>query len=213
MYIVVKNHLFHFLGYEIINELTYLICTNNREIYQFPFSSNFHFITSSRTNHNLLDLIFQKLILQDQITLTTLNSDHFNHLVIKKLNADGTTEVTDEILQKINCFNREYLWTGLIELNVENNKKITDVNFMADTLRILDAGWHCGIDQAGIQTLQLTKLNANGNKKITDVNFMRNTLRILHAGEDCGIDQGGIQSLQLTELKAWDNSKITDVNL
>ena len=42
---------------------------------------------------------------------------------------------------------------------------------MRNTLRILDAGGYCGIDQAGITQLHLTELNAENNNKITTLSF------------------------------------------
>ena len=73
-------------------------------------------------------------------------------------------------------------------------------------LRILYAGYNCGIDDKGInQLVFLTELNVSNNSKVTNVNHMKN-LRILYAGDNCGIDDTGIsQLIFLTELNVSDN--------
>ena len=48
------------------------------------------------------------------------------------------------------------------------------------SLKELDAGGKCGIDQNGIKRLNLIKLNIDDNDKIKDVNFM-NSLKKLYA--------------------------------
>ena len=76
-------------------------------------------------------------------------------------------------------------------------------------LRRLDAGG-CGIDQDGIEGLDLYELNAWGNPKITSVYHMEK-LRRLYVGWNSGIDQKEIDKLDLEELDAWGNQKITSV--
>ena len=64
--------------------------------------------------------------------------------------------------------------TGIQTLRLTELKaysKITDVNFMRNTLRILDASGKCGIDQSSIQILQLTKLKALHNIKKNYMEF------------------------------------------
>ena len=78
---------------------------------------------------------------------------------------------------------------------------------MALTLKKVNAGSNCGIDQNGIKDLHLTELNAFGNKKIKDVSQMA-SLKILNASFNCGIDQNGIKDLHLTELYIFGNGKI-----
>jgi len=209
MYIVTKNKFFRFIKFEG----NFIICSNGINIYQIPFTKDIKFLTiKEEKNYDLLDLILQKLSpnVKDQINFTTLNSTIFNRLIIKKLEA--SSYMNDQLLQGKNCPTGEYLWSGLVELNTNENKNITDVRFMAATLRILHASRSdCGIDQAGIQGLKLVKLNASNNKKIKDVRFMAATLRILDAYGNCGIDQAGIQGIQLVQLKVSDNPTIKDV--
>ena len=90
------------------------------------------------------------------------------------------------------------------------NIKITDVNHMKETLKILDCGWICGVDQNGISQLNLIELYANSNKRIYDVNHMKKTLKILDCSWDCGIDQNGISELNSIELCTINNKKIFD---
>ena len=40
-------------------------------------------------------------------------------------------------------------------------------------LKILDASYHCGIDQKGIEGLNLIKLDVYKNEKINNVSFMK----------------------------------------
>jgi len=208
MYLLIENIFFRFIKFED----NFIICSNDMNIYKIPFTTEIKFFSiKNDINYDLLDLILQNLSpkVEDQINFTTLDSSNFNRLIIKKL--DASSNIDDQILQSINCSTPDYLWTGLIALNANYNNKITDVSFMAASLRILDAAGNCGIDQAGIQGLQLVKLNTSDNEKIKDVRFMAATLCILDAAWYCGIDQAGIQGLQLVELDAKNNEKITDV--
>jgi len=93
----------------------------------------------------------------------------------------------------------------LIELYANNNPKIKDVSFMTN-LKKLYADKDCGIDQKGIQGLDLIELYCTINEKIKDVSFMRN-LKILYV-DNCGIDQQGIRGLDLIELHCRRNEKI-----
>jgi len=79
------------------------------------------------------------------------------------------------------------------------------------SLQILYAYGDCGIDQQGIEGLNLIGLYASNNSKITNVSHMK-SLQILDASYDCGINQEGIEGLNLIELDANDNSKITNIN-
>ena len=97
----------------------------------------------------------------------------------------------------------------LINLDAENNYKITNVSFMK-SLRFLNASGICGIDQAGIKDLDLIKLDAADNSKISDVSSMKN-LSKLHVQKNSGVDQNGISGLNVIRLNATRNSKIFDV--
>ena len=83
-------------------------------------------------------------------------------------------------------------------MDIKDNNKIYDINFLKNTLEKLDvSGKKCGIRQEGIE--QLTKLkilNANDNENINDINFAKNTLEILYASSDSGITQKGIEELK-----------------
>ena len=61
----------------------------------------------------------------------------------------------------------------LIELDVDNNKKIKDISYMKN-LKKLSAIGDCGIDQNGIMGLNLIELSATNNIKIKDVSTYRN---------------------------------------
>jgi len=77
------------------------------------------------------------------------------------------------------------------------------------SLQILYAFGECGINQKGIEGLNLIKLYARNNSKITNVSYMK-SLQILDASSSiCGINQKGIEGLNLIQLYAHGNSKIS----
>ena len=96
------------------------------------------------------------------------------------------------------------------KLNASYNSSIHDVSHMKN-LKILYAEGNSGIDQKGIQNLDLVELSALYNPKIKDVSHMNN-LKILYAYGNSGIDQKGIQKLDLIELNASNNPSIKDVS-
>ena len=63
-----------------------------------------------------------------------------------------------------------------------------------------------GVNQQGIQGLDLIKLHAGDNTKIEDISFMSN-LKKLNIADSCGIDQQGIEGLDLIELDTRFNEK------
>ena len=87
-------------------------------------------------------------------------------------------------------------------MRIEHMKKLRQLNA---------AGQYCGIDQEGIQGLDLERLSASHNPKITSVAHMKQ-LRKLDAGWECGIDQEGIKGLDLEKLSIYGNSKIIDTS-
>ena len=92
-----------------------------------------------------------------------LSSCHYfydNFYVIDLCNIDYKYlyRLSDEILQQHKFQNVQYL-------DASNNKKITDVSWM-NKLQILDASDDCGIDQNGIDGLNLVELHALDNSKI-----------------------------------------------
>jgi hypothetical protein len=168
--------------------------------------------------------------LKIQIYLTSTNNFLRNNLkIINLYNIEKKylRLLTDEILnQKI--FNQ------VEALNASYNEKITNIS-MIPSLKKLNAEGNCGIDQNGINGLDLVKLNAsdkcgidhfwqnginglslveldaNNNDKITNVSMI-SSLKILHAAGNCGIDQNGICGLDLVKLNANNNEKITNVS-
>ena len=70
----------------------------------------------------------------------------------------------------------------------------------------LNVAGYCGIDQDGINALNLIILNAYKNAKIKNVSFMIN-LQILYVEKNYGINQNGIRRLNLIVLKAYNNIK------
>ena len=109
---------------------------------------------------DIWQIIFDKLDFMDQIKMRQVSRYFMINFPITNLfdNISNRGKLTDEILK---------LFSYVIKLNVNNNRKITNVNHMKN-LRILYAGSDCGINNHGIQHLvNLTKLNSYGNNKIT----------------------------------------------
>src|SRR6201996_2989084 len=161
-------------------------------------------------NISIYDLqkIFNFCDFKSQLYLSSCCKLFNNNLLITDLyniNDNVRSSLSDKIL-------KQSKYKHLTELYAFGNKKIKDVSQMASTLKILDAGGNCGIDQNGIKNLHLTELYASGNKKIKDVSHMRSTLKKLNASGNCGIDQNGIKKLHLTELDASGNKKIKDIS-
>src|SRR6201996_7721734 len=146
-----------------------------------------------------LQNIFNFCDFKSQLYLSSSCKLFNNNLLITDLyniNYNVRSLLNDKIL-------KQSKYKHVTKLYANNNKKIKDVSQMASTLKILNAGGCCGIDQNGIKDLHLTKLNASDNKKIKDVSQMASTLKILNAGGYCGIDQNSIKKLYLTKLYAY----------
>lgn len=99
--------------------------------------------------------------------------------------------------------------TNLTNLDIYDNNRITDINYLTN-LQILNATGDCGVADNGIKKLtNLTTLTATSNKKITNINHLKK-LRILYAEHASGITDNGISTLtNLTELYYDYNKKIT----
>ena len=164
----------------------------------------------SLTKHfNVKNIICSFLYdLKDIINLYNLNKDHQNNIKITNL-----YDIPEKYLKKLDQQIIEQKKYKFVEkLNACNNKKIKNVNHMRYTLKILNCGWNCGIDQNGIFLLDLIELYATNNKKINNVNHMKRKLKILYCCGDSAIDQKGIYELNLIKLGAGNNKKINNVN-
>src|SRR6201996_8498168 len=161
-------------------------------------------------NISIYDLqkIFNFCDFKSQLYLSSSCKFLNNNLLIADLyniNENIRSLLNDKILKQTK-------YKHVTKLYAYCNKRIKDVSQMASTLKKLNVGGNCGIDQNGIKDLHLTELNASGNKKIKDVSQMASTLKILNANYHCGINQNSIRDLHLTELYAYDNEKIKDVS-
>ena len=65
----------------------------------------------------------------------------------------------------VNDILQQHKFRFVVKLNAWNNSNITNVSFMKN-LKELDAAEFCGIDQEGIEGLDLVKLDAWHNPKI-----------------------------------------------
>ncbi len=101
-------------------------------------------------------------------------------------------------------------YINVVELDVSDNPKITNVSYMKKLKKLNAGGNSCGIDQKGIEGLELVELNVSYNPKITNVSFMKNLKKLNASGSE--IDQKGIEGLELVELYVSYNPKITNVS-
>jgi hypothetical protein len=142
--------------------------------------------------------ILNTLELNDQINYLSICRIFYYKLTIESLSKWNQNLITN------------YIFRNVITLDVSDDKHVTDVSFMKK-LKILKARGDCGIEQNGIDGLDLIGLHVSGNKKITNVSFMKK-LKILDASLHCGIDQNGLNGLDLIELNVNDNNKIKNVS-
>ena len=132
-------------------------------------------------------------VLFEVIIENCLALDKENHL-----NASSSSKVTQSILEKLLALGFKFLL-----INAKDNSSITDVS-QIKSLQTLDASGNCGINQAGINGLNLNTLYASRNSKITDVSFMTN-LQYLYAAYECGINRKGIKELALVLIDTKGN--------
>ena len=143
---------------------------------------------------NLIQNIVNFSDLKTQIKLCSLCQENYYFLKIFILDTSYYSNITQEIIEQ-NKFNK------LRELNILNNIKIYNINFLKFTLEKLDAsGEKCRITQKGIQQLiKLKYLNVSDNKNIKSINFVKDIEELNASIYECGITQEEIE--QLTKLK------------
>lgn len=140
-----------------------------------------------------------------QSILICLNKVSYHYLKIKKIKEDKhSVLLTNDILRQ-NKFNR------LEKLSLNFNKKVTELNFLKNTLKELNCRWQSSLSQKSIDKLNLYKLDAGYNYKIKNVSHMNN-LKILDcSGDKCGISQRGITGLRLIYLNIYKNKNIINI--
>ena len=141
-------------------------------------------------------IIFNKLDFKSQLSIISLCTYFKKYLFITDLyniNRKYLNLLTNDILKYKIFMNTQ-------KLNTDNNRKITDVSFMKSLKVLCICGYYCGINQYGIQGLELNELDIMNNNKIYNVSFMK-SLKILNvSGVLHIIGQSGIQELELNEL-------------
>ena len=143
---------------------------------------------------DILKIIFNNLDFKSQMNMISSRNYFRSHLFITDLyniERKYLDNLTTEIL-------KYSIFSHVIELDANNNNKITNVSFMT-SLKKLNARGNYGIGQNGIIGLNLVEFDADYNNKITNVSFMT-SLKKLNAWGDCGIGQTGIIGLNLVEL-------------
>jgi hypothetical protein len=146
------------------------------------------------------NIILNILKLKDQINYLSTCRTFYYHLTIETLT---------ELCLKQNVINNR-IFRNVLSLDASYNSNIKDVSFMKN-LKFLDAHGSCGIDQKGIDGLDLIKLNIDNNDNIKNVSFMKN-LKVLWASDNrfcgyCKFGQNGIHGLNLIQLHVNNNEK------
>ena len=145
---------------------------------------------------------------------------------MRKVSADGG--LTDRVIQQygyLTLLRLDLSWgcpvsqncliqlTNLVQLNLNSNRRITDLNSL-QTLRTLSVcGRGCALTQAGIIRLtNLTELHLSGNRQINDVNHLINLTRLDISGDSPVDDVGCSHLTQLVELNISDNPRVTQLH-
>ena len=105
--------------------------------------------------------ILNYLNLKSQINLVSTNvylKDNLRITDLYNINKNLLAKLSDQIFG-------HKMFSYVTQFNTCDNNKITDVSFMTN-LRKLNASGNCGIDQSGINGLNLVELNASRNNKI-----------------------------------------------
>ena len=109
---------------------------------------------------DLLQIIADLSNIKESLFICKLNKETYKKIKIHFLNEIKlSTKITNKIL-------KQKKYSHLISLNLSYNSQITNVNHMKN-LKILDAGWYCGINDEGISKLNLIELHVSYNNKIT----------------------------------------------
>ena len=118
-----------------------------------------------------------------------------------------TTIFMDQCILEQNKFSR------LERIDCYGNSRITSMNHLANSLRVLDIGGEkCGVAQNGISELKvLRELLCDNNSNVYDVNHMSGTLEKLYCCGTSGITENGISNLKIKVLACSDNEKIKNV--
>lgn len=94
------------------------------------------------------------------------------------------------------------IFKNLEKLVCHNNSGILNVNHLAATLKELDCGYGCGINQNGISKLSnLEILRCPHNKKVCNVMHLADTIRVL----DCRRSNLTFTQYQICQLKNMEN--------
>lgn len=127
---------------------------------------------------------------------------------VKSLNMFANT------LVELECYGRQLTQRGIEQLKLQklliHNKKICNLNHMADTLKELSITDHNKIQQHSIANLKLIKISIDDNDGITDLNHMADTLKHAHI-TNTKITQNGISKLRLITFDVF-NADIYDLN-
>ncbi len=160
--------------------------------------------------YDFLDFVFDTHISKQHIFYDKLYLNQpFNNFILLKISKENDVdnetfkyifETNENICNEIITLCSEHIEQNLLnrclnitDLNICNNKKITNVNHLKFLIN-LNISWECGVDQKGILQLKfIKKLNACDNNKITNINHLL-FLEELDMSFNCGIIQKEISS-------------------
>ena len=125
-------------------------------------------------NYDIWFIIFENSTLKTKTNLIQICEFLWDNFVISDLiniDSESKKSLNDSVLS-LSIFE----WVN--NLNAKNNLKIKNVSFMK-SLKVLHAQGNCGIDQEGINQLDLVELYTANNGKIKNVSFMK-SLKVYH---------------------------------
>lgn len=179
----------------VINKNYYEINVNESNISQIVdivtnyIDDNFYFLCHIVKEYIVnLNLFYNKLCTNEKINNTIIQMIENN--LLQNLN-DKTIEYLHKHnsdifakIQKLSTYRKKISqtsiskFTNLVNLNICNNQGITNLDHLAQTLKILDiSGYYCGINQKSLNKLKYVEtLNISHNDKIINLTNFEKTL-------------------------------------
>jgi hypothetical protein len=153
----------------------------------------------------ILDIIFDYLDLRSQIQFRTTCRLFREFDITNFWDTDGLIEsskITTKILK---------LYPKIRYLNLRDNRKVSDINFLTKVVKINVSGF-CTMPDSGISKLKnLVYLNSQNNRFIKNLS-KKKKIKYLNANGYCGINSDNIKHLDLIEFKHDQNENFDSQN-
>lgn len=118
----------------------------------------------------------------DKINFCYLDRENSERIKIKTLlyhNIKSSIyfEENNYFLEKITKkYLKQNIFSELVELDISNNERIDDVNYLKNLKKLICRGKNSKLSQYGIKDLKLKELYCEGNTHIYDIGHMKDTL-------------------------------------